>query len=148
MSDELKLCPFCGNVPELGEHNVDQSSWKPRYDVACRNDKCIMQRTYVAQALAVAAWNTRPIEDELLEKLQQLQAKVAYLESALVDTENDKDRALSAFNELDSKWDAIPWEAIEIGRAVLAWGFRQVRHDELAALTKFIDANAPEEEGE
>ena len=148
MSDELKLCPFCGNVPELGEHNVDQSSWKPRYDVACRNDKCILQRTYETQAVAVAAWNTRPIEDELLEKLQQLQAKVAYLESALVDTENDKDRALSAFNELDSKWDAIPWEAIEIGRAVLAWGFRQVRHDELAALTKFIDANAPEEEGE
>ncbi len=51
-------------------------------------------------------------------------------------------------NALRAKWDAIPWEAIEIGRAVLAWGFRQVRHDELAALTKFIDANAPEEEGE
>ena len=65
MSDELKLCPFCGNVPELGEHNVDQSSWKPRYDVACRNDKCILQRTYETQAVAVAAWNTRPIEDEL-----------------------------------------------------------------------------------
>ena len=77
MSDELKLCPFCGNVPELGEHNVDQSSWKPRYDVACRNDKCIMQRTYVAQALAVAAWNTRPIEDELLKKIEQLQAEIS-----------------------------------------------------------------------
>lgn len=80
-----------------------------------------------------------------LSELEALRAKVAYLESALEDTENDRDRALSAFNELDGKWDAIPWEAIEIGRAVLAWGFRQVRHDELAALTKFIDANAPEE---
>ncbi len=48
-------------------------------------------------------------------------------------------------DELRAKWDAIPWDAIDNGRAVLAWGFNHVRHEELTALTKFIDANAPKE---
>ena len=116
-SGELKPCPFCGSVPELGEHNVDQSSWKPRYDVACRNDKCILQRTYETQAVAVAAWNTRPIEDELLEKLQQLRAQ----------------------------WESVPWDSIyqlAIDTNTLAgtplYGAEMVR--------LWVLANAPHEE--
>ena len=104
-------------MPELGEHNVDQSSWKPRYDVACRNDKCILQRTYETQAVAVAAWNTRPIEDELLEKLQQLRAQ----------------------------WESVPWDSIyqlAIDTNTLAgtplYGAEMVR--------LWVLANAPHEE--
>jgi hypothetical protein len=116
MSDELKPCPFCGNVPELGEHNVDQSSWKPRYDVACRNDKCILQRTYETQAVAVAAWNTRPIEDELLEKLQQLRAQ----------------------------WESVPWDAIQRCASDSFTHHDPARN--AASVFAWLEANAPKPE--
>jgi hypothetical protein len=61
MSEELKLCPFCGEKPEVNFAGV----------VWCKNDNCKMNN-YDEQGvffLSPESWNTRPIEDELQRKL-------------------------------------------------------------------------------
>jgi ribosomal protein S27AE len=62
MSDELKLCPLCGNIAEIMANHE-----KP---VSCSNRDCSLW----AALSTVEEWNTRPIEDELREKIDLLKA--------------------------------------------------------------------------
>jgi hypothetical protein len=59
---KLRPCPFCS-----GKVHISLSGHRrPRYAVAC--DKCrFITKFYGTEEKAVAAWNTRPIEDELHE---------------------------------------------------------------------------------
>ncbi len=128
MSEELKPCPFCGEPAAGGEWPyIPQSDNKQHGMVAvaqCPNRDCPVQPDITLFTEGLTPEDTGTWAD----------VKTQWNTRPIED-------------ELQAKWDAIPWEAIEIGRAVLAWGFEHVRH-ELAALTKFIGDNAPEEEGE
>jgi hypothetical protein len=137
MSDELKPCPFCGEPLRVYQiNNLPNAVWC----VECTGENCYWENEVGgdtrAEAEAVAN-APRPVEDAL-------RAKVAYLESALADAENDTYRALSAFNELDAKLDAVPWEGIRWA-AYQAGLFVEWTLD-IKSVLDWCDANAPKEE--
>ncbi len=62
---KLRLCPFCGEKPVV---------WKITgvWRIGCNNEKClwrVVTRPRDEKIQAITAWNTRPLEDELLEAL-------------------------------------------------------------------------------
>jgi len=93
--------------------------------------------------------------DELLDdlvaaqgELENLRIRVAVGKELQDALRAERDAAQAETAKYKALWDSVPWEAIEIGRVVLEWGFLYVRRKEIAALAKFIDANAPKEAGE
>ena len=116
-SGQLKPCPFCGKSPASQEHYDADGKLLACY-VSCQNLHC-SQFTFPKPLpwFKAGAWNTRPIEDELLEKLQQLRAQ----------------------------WESVPWDSIyqlAIDTNTLAgtplYGAEMVR--------LWVLANAPHEE--
>jgi hypothetical protein len=67
MSDELKPCPFCGREMDT----VLRTPYgRPSYRVlVCRTDGCTAQNVYFD---CNDTWNTRPIEDALRARIQEL----------------------------------------------------------------------------
>jgi hypothetical protein len=76
-SGELKPCPFCGKSPASQEHYDADGKLLACY-VSCQNLHC-SQFTFPKPLpwFKAGAWNTRPIEDELLKKIEQLQAEIS-----------------------------------------------------------------------
>jgi hypothetical protein len=90
---ENKLCPFCGSEMEIG------TSWYGtendityEYAPQCNNEKCIARNAegeefghflfdYPTPEEAAAAWNTRPLEDELTARIAELEAEVKELKN-------------------------------------------------------------------
>ena len=73
MSEALKSCPFCGSPAELRQGHL----------ILCMNEEengCLVDP--LVQSLTdeetVAAWNTRPVEDALVEALNKLRKEVQY----------------------------------------------------------------------
>ena len=66
MSEELRPCPFCGEMP-VTENNL----------VACANKSCPTYDNYWTdpQILTIEQWNTRPIEDALNARIAELEAE-------------------------------------------------------------------------
>ena len=67
---ELKPCPFCttGTVYEQVKGGADDYRWA----VGCSNLDCVGSqslKTYSTRKDAAEAWNSRPIEDALVEAL-------------------------------------------------------------------------------
>ena len=60
MSEELRPCPFCGAMP-MGEDD--------RY--MCSTLGCVMQE----DTISAKDWNTRPIEDNLIARIVELEAE-------------------------------------------------------------------------
>lgn len=58
MTEELKRCPFCGEVEMLGYDDG-------MYQCVCRNCESAQGGFYDFPEEAAFAWNTRPIENEL-----------------------------------------------------------------------------------
>ena len=75
MTEELKPCPFCGGEAKCIE-------FYGLYHVICCNCH-IAGKDCSTRESAVSAWNTRPIEDELVEKIGKLKAKKKRLREAL-----------------------------------------------------------------
>ena len=75
MTEELKRCPFCGGEAKCIE-------FYGLYHVICCNCH-IAGKDCSTRESAVSAWNTRPIEDELVEKIGKLKAKKKRLREAL-----------------------------------------------------------------
>ncbi len=83
MADILKLCPFCGDNPiELCEY--DETNGADNVQVGCHDPQCLgyMKMDFAschesAEFLAElkTIWNTRPIEDVLLEALEEIEAQ-------------------------------------------------------------------------
>ena len=61
MEEELKACPFCGNKPSFNPITKE---------VACIRYHKLAIGTYTARE-----WNTRPLEDALQAKLENIKAK-------------------------------------------------------------------------
>ena len=70
MSEELRPCPFCGEMP-VTENNL----------VACANKSCPTYDNYWTdpQILTIEQWNTRPVEDALNKRIADLDAENAEL---------------------------------------------------------------------
>ena len=65
---ELKPCPFCGSEAGFGHDPYSGVHW-----VACMEGNCPMvATTFKTPDDAAEAWNTRPLEDELLAACEEL----------------------------------------------------------------------------
>lgn len=92
MMDELKPCPFCGQMPRgiLGGY------------FACKNIKCEIFNVSVP----VDGWATRPVEDKLQSQLASRDALI----ERLVDCADQKfrpERSTWTERTIDEKWDAL-----------------------------------------
>ena len=75
MTKGLKRCPFCNQEASVLTERED-------YRVVCGN--CAASTgCFETEKEAVAAWNTRPIEDELREKIRKLEAENKRFREAL-----------------------------------------------------------------
>ena len=77
MSEELRLCPFCGEMP-IGQDD--------RY--MCSTLGCVMQEN----TISAKDWNTRPIEDALTARIAELEAEIDQL-TAHSDIERQDDKS-------------------------------------------------------
>ena len=76
---ELKTCPFCGSEAEF---NSDESG----ECVCCKSCGATLHNGVYGEEgrkLASADWNSRPIENELNEKIEKLERKNALLRESL-----------------------------------------------------------------
>lgn len=66
--DDLKRCPFCGNVAYFSE--LKSGNWS-RYSVVCANDRCFASKSscfgkrYYTKKEAIEAWNRRADECQI-----------------------------------------------------------------------------------
>lgn len=70
MTEQLKGCPFCGGKARIKTCECDDVSF---WQVTCGNPKCFCSSAlfYSTREEAVAAWNSRPIEDALQKELDE-----------------------------------------------------------------------------
>lgn len=75
MDEQLKPCPFCGEAPHMMVWN-DAS--RPGTDIECVGMDCPTRGCEVCvkgddhERRAIAAWNTRPVEDALRAEVERL----------------------------------------------------------------------------
>ena len=70
MSDKLRPCPLCGYKARFGT-TVNDFKFGV-YVMCCRKSCRLKGRIYATRIKAAAAWNTRPIENALVEALKAL----------------------------------------------------------------------------
>ncbi len=71
MSEELKPCPFCGH--EFDTYVMESGEIMG----SCSNIMCIAYGLFCS----VEEWNTRPIEDALQKRIDELQRKLDFIET-------------------------------------------------------------------
>lgn len=79
---ELKPCPFCGGESEMG-YVYYEGPVAPAPLPRCKKMGCIGYshlEFHDADEVAIAAWNTRPIEAELRARIKELEARVESLQ--------------------------------------------------------------------
>ena len=69
MSEELRPCPFCGEMPKVNDWSLHGITEQRCF---CDNDKCPV---YLSKTIAICDWNTRPIEDALTARIAELEAE-------------------------------------------------------------------------
>jgi hypothetical protein len=86
MSDELKPCPFCGEVPDVNNPATFRHEVGDRWArvVCCIEGPEIRAGIYTPleewKDEAIAAWNERPIEDALRAHIAELEKKLQDLQ--------------------------------------------------------------------
>ena len=98
MSDELKPCPFCGSP------SVTTQARHPRispYFVECSTCDAKGARREGHEA-AIAAWNSRPIEDKLQARIDALEWLWDALETRVAKITGDIDYTRAGRIELDA----------------------------------------------
>lgn len=73
MSEELRPCPFCGEMPKVHDWKLKGITDKRCF---CDNENCPV---YLSKTIAIDDWNTRPIEDALTARIAELEAENAEL---------------------------------------------------------------------
>lgn len=79
MTENLKRCPFCGGEAEIIDDEMGTISRCRR----CGAENGNGVYGDVGHKLAVKDWNARPIENELVEKIENLEAENKRLREAL-----------------------------------------------------------------
>jgi Lar family restriction alleviation protein len=76
MSDDLKPCPFCGGNAKR-YYRADDSGWENTDWVGCTDGCGASTACYETKALAVTVWNTRIDTDDMADRIEELEAKLA-----------------------------------------------------------------------
>ena len=141
---DIKPCPFCGIGIATARGRHIGVTWK-RYE--CLNCGALGPEREDINTRPENAWNTRPIEDALRARVEDLEGKLlgtqldlGYAESKLSDAETDVD-ALKAENtdlrariaELEAQLTAVPqWTCItedpatwpQVGKMLIMWNMQ------------------------
>lgn len=67
MTEKLKPCPFCGGEAQIIRCNSG------KYQCFCRNCGCAQTMFFDSPEEVPEEWNARPIENELVEKIEKLE---------------------------------------------------------------------------
>lgn len=85
---KLKPCPFCGSEAGIPT-NLDGTPVDYEItDCSCKNDDCLIAGYWTP----IKIWQTRPIEDELLDRIAELEAENDQL-TAHSDIERQDDKS-------------------------------------------------------
>ena len=79
MNDKLKPCPFCG-------HEIYTESYPEYYDGYCQNKRCFLYGKDLT-FLDLEKWNTRPIENALHARIDELEAQLSEARARLAEYE-------------------------------------------------------------
>ena len=85
MTENLKRCPFCGSEAEFNTDEFGEG-------VCCKSCGATLHNGVYGEEgrkLASADWNARPIENELVEKIEKLEAENARLQRKLNESIDD-----------------------------------------------------------
>ena len=103
MSEALKPCPFCGRTCNLVVDCLSGDDWF----VSCEEDlKCRMSlhAVHPTKEAAISAWNTRPVEDALVEALKaaevMLRALLVSTPCSVSTNDSGKFRNINSFGTL------------------------------------------------
>ena len=104
----LKPCPFCGQVPQITEMEDRGITYKMIY---CENYNCLVDTStakfYETDKEAADAWNTRPAETALLDRVRKKIEAYTILFTAEIRTNevhnNAIDDALRAVDEVEKE---------------------------------------------
>lgn len=100
---KLKPCPFCGSEAGIPT-NLDGTPVDYEItDCSCKNDDCLIAGYWTP----IKIWQTRPIEDELLDRIAELEA------------ENDQLTVHDATERQDDKWIPVSERLPEKGNLVI-----------------------------
>ena len=81
-SDKLLPCPFCGGEAELYSYEAERviydsdtlgyvdTEYFTKYGVSCTGCNCLMAE-YKSEEQAIAAWNTRKLMEQIVERLEE-----------------------------------------------------------------------------
>ena len=67
MTENLKRCPFCGGTANIAKGQIEFWAYCPHCGV--------QTELYETEKEVAKAWNARPIENELREKIEKLEAE-------------------------------------------------------------------------
>ena len=110
--NKLKPCPFCGKMPEVYEFN------RRKY-YGCGRDEC-----YTAGfngTVTKSIWNTRPIEDDLRNRIAELEAELGKdVDLTIVGLRKELLNAQSRIAELEAaqRWIPVSERLPEDGKPV------------------------------
>jgi len=115
---ELKPCPFCGSTYTELECLDADPKWKYIHCVSCGADA----NADLGESGAVDKWNTRPIEDALQRKLDELQQQtIVYHQTKLNELQRKLDIAMEALKLYadDMSWDDtdFPWQQFTLNES-------------------------------
>ena len=107
MSEELRPCPFCGEMPKVNDWSLHGITEQRCF---CDNDKCPV---YLSKTIAICDWNTRPIEDALTARIAELEAEIERF-TAHSDIERQDDKCsghgdISNFPPVMGSGDGLGW---------------------------------------
>ena len=94
----MKACPFCGSKAKKHKYTILGEDFKVAY---CPNENCHFHH----RTASVADWNTRPIEDALNKRIEQLQKDNDDFCSQLSDLTSEKDELFDEALEYKSERD-------------------------------------------
>ena len=113
MTENLKRCPFCGSEAEFNSDEFGEG-------VCCKSCGATLHNGVYGEEgrkLASADWNSRPIENELIEKIEKLKAENTRLREAFNEikktVEDAQDPVYSFHFDLDSKHGMFILETVE-----------------------------------
>jgi transcription elongation factor Elf1 len=84
METRLLNCPFCGDKIKVSIFYTYSDKKYKWYQIKCLNKKCVVECSTYPEELkqqAIKAWNTRVVEDKLVEALKNIQKRIDFDES-------------------------------------------------------------------
>lgn len=105
MSNELKLCPFCGEAPEINQVTHPTLD-KLVFAIDCVDMGCVFTRFYGEhdRVNTVVRWNTRHMGGKEFEEIEAMRKEACYFIRTLTEDPDKDAEAWAGFDERLAQW--------------------------------------------